>query len=87
MRDARLVHTLRRSHYLFDQIRPVLEGLRREGSSAALRAAVAARGEALTARTRVMIEGAGALHGYLDRLTAAGTTTGSTADEPGPSAR
>ena len=66
VRDARLVHTLRRSHYLFDQIRPVLEGLRREGSSTALRAAVAARGEALTARTRVMIEGAGALHAYLD---------------------
>ncbi|MFJ4541092.1 MerR family transcriptional regulator [Streptomyces tibetensis] len=71
VRDARLVHTLRRSHYLFDQIRPVLEGLRREGGSAALRAAVAARGEALTARTRVMIEGAGALHAHLDRLTAA----------------
>ncbi|MFJ7176716.1 MerR family transcriptional regulator [Streptomyces massasporeus] len=72
VRDARLVHTLRRSHYLFDQIRPVLEGLRREGSSAALQAAVAARGEALTARTRVMIEGAGALHAYLDRFTAGG---------------
>jgi hypothetical protein len=81
------VHTLRRSHYLFDQIRPVLEGLRREGGSAALRAAVAARGEALTARSRVMIEGAGALHAYLDAcpdgLTAAGATTGSTADGHG----
>ncbi|MFC9126938.1 MerR family transcriptional regulator [Streptomyces sp. NPDC057099] len=87
VRDARLVHTLRRSHYLFDQIRPVLEGLRREGSSEALRAAVAARGEALTARTRAMIEGSGALHSYLDRLTGAGTTTGSTAGGPGPSAR
>ncbi|MGI5427758.1 MerR family transcriptional regulator [Streptomyces sp. CA-179760] len=65
VRDARLVQTLRRSHYLFDQIRPVLEGLRREGSSDALRAAVAARGQALTARTRVMIEGSGALHDYL----------------------
>ncbi|MGA5363152.1 MerR family transcriptional regulator [Streptomyces purpurascens] len=87
VRDARLVHTLRRSHYLFDQIRPVLEGLRREGSREALRAAVAARGEALTARTRAMIEGSGALHTYLDRLTEAGTTTGSTAGGPGPSAR
>ncbi|WP_328342111.1 MerR family transcriptional regulator [Streptomyces violaceus] len=71
VRDARLVHTLRRSHYLFDQIRPVLDGLRREGSSDALRAAVAARGEALTARTRAMIEGSGALHTYLGRLTEA----------------
>ncbi|MEU1318149.1 MerR family transcriptional regulator [Streptomyces tibetensis] len=76
VRDARLVHTLRRSHYLFDQIRPVLEGLRREGGSAALRAAVAARGEALTARTRVMIEGAGALHAHLAWLTAAETGHG-----------
>ncbi|MFF7795284.1 MerR family transcriptional regulator [Streptomyces sp. NPDC007991] len=85
VRDARLVHTLRRSHYLFDQIRPVLQGLRREGSSEALRAAVAARGQALTARSRAMIEGAAALHAHLDRLTAAGTTTGSPAAGPGPS--
>ncbi|MDQ1017233.1 MerR family transcriptional regulator [Streptomyces afghaniensis] len=85
VRDARLVQTLRRSHYLFEQIRPVLEGLRREGSSDALRAAIAARGAALTARSRAMIEGAGALHVHLDRLTAAGTTTGSPADGPGPS--
>ncbi|WP_432119121.1 MerR family transcriptional regulator [Streptomyces sp. bgisy032] len=68
VRDARLVHTLRRSHYLFDQIRPVLEGLRREGGSEALRAAIAARGEALAARTRGMTEGAGALHTYLSGL-------------------
>lgn len=82
VRDARLIHTLRRSHYPLDHIRPVLEGLRQEGSSEALRAAVSARGAALTARTRAMLEGAGALYDY---LSAAGTTTGSTADGPGPS--
>ncbi|MGW0813247.1 MerR family transcriptional regulator [Streptomyces viridiviolaceus] len=65
VRDARLVRTLRRSHHLFDQIRPVLDGLRREGSSEALRAAITARGEALTARTRAMLAGAGALHAYV----------------------
>ncbi|EPD55735.1 hypothetical protein HMPREF1211_07700 [Streptomyces sp. HGB0020] len=65
VRDARLIHTLRRSHYLLDQIRPVLDGLRREGSSAALRSAITARGQALTERTRAMLEGAGALHAYL----------------------
>ncbi|MFI6490563.1 MerR family transcriptional regulator [Streptomyces sp. NPDC050564] len=65
VRDARLIHTLRRSHYLFPQIRPVLEGLRRTGSTAALRAAIAARRTALTARTTAMLEGAGALHAYL----------------------
>ncbi|MBD0423872.1 MerR family transcriptional regulator [Streptomyces sp. TRM S81-3] len=66
VRDARLVRTLRRSHYLFDQIRPVLDGLRREGSGEALRAAIAARGEVLTARTRAMLAGAGALHAYVE---------------------
>ncbi|GGZ38923.1 MerR family transcriptional regulator [Streptomyces vinaceusdrappus] len=66
VRDARVVHTLRRSHYLFDQIRPVLDGLRREGGSAALRAAVEERGRLLTARTRAMLAGAGALHAYLE---------------------
>ncbi|MFB7084844.1 TioE family transcriptional regulator [Streptomyces sp. NPDC056296] len=70
VRDARLVRTLRRSHYLFDQIRPVLDGLRREGSSEALRAAVEARGQLLTARTRAMLAGAGALHAYLEETTA-----------------
>ncbi|MFH0178179.1 MerR family transcriptional regulator [Streptomyces cacaoi] len=87
VRDARVVDSLRRGHYLFRQIRPVLEGLRREGGGEPLRAALAARGAALTARTHAMLEGAGALHGYLARVTAAGTTTGSTAGGPGPSPR
>ncbi|MEU7055021.1 MerR family transcriptional regulator [Streptomyces sp. NPDC046197] len=90
VRDARIIHTLRLSHHVFDQIRPVVDGLRREGSTEALRAAVTARGEALTARTRAMLEGAGRLDDYLGSaadlpLSAAGTTTGSTAGGPGPS--
>ncbi|MBC9727819.1 MerR family transcriptional regulator [Streptomyces sp. TRM68367] len=88
VRDARFVQTLRRSHYLLGQIRPVLDELRREGSTEALRAAIAARGEALAGRTREMLEGAGALHDYLgvvSPVSAAGTTTGSTAGGPGPS--
>ncbi|MFE0803304.1 MerR family transcriptional regulator [Streptomyces sp. NPDC058812] len=68
VRDARVVRTLRRSHYLFDHIRPVLDGLRREGGSEALRAAIAAREQALTARTRAMLAGAGRLHVYLSDL-------------------
>ncbi|MCQ9177622.1 MerR family DNA-binding transcriptional regulator [Streptomyces sp. IBSBF 2953] len=88
VRDARIVHSLRRGHYLFAQIRPVLAELRREGGSEAeLRSALAARAETLTARTRAMLAGAGRLHAYLDVVSAAGTTTGSTADGPGPSAR
>jgi DNA-binding transcriptional MerR regulator len=81
VRDARLVHTLRRSHYLFDQIRPVLDDLRREGSTRALRAAITTRGETLTTRSRGMIEGAGALHAYLDGLAPA--TQRTTRAKPG----
>ncbi|MFF0539633.1 MerR family transcriptional regulator [Streptomyces coelicoflavus] len=66
VRDARVVRTLRRSHHLFEQIRPVLEDLRRAGSSEVLRTAVEARGRALTVRTRSMLAGAGALHAYLE---------------------
>ncbi|MFI7410942.1 MerR family transcriptional regulator [Streptomyces sp. NPDC049627] len=66
VRDARLIHTLRRSHYLLDQIRPVLDGLRREGSTQALRTAIRTRGEMLTARTRAMLSGAGRLDDYLE---------------------
>ncbi|WP_217170114.1 MerR family transcriptional regulator [Streptomyces sp. AC512_CC834] len=65
VRDARVVRTLRRGHQLFDQIRPVLDGLRREGGSEALRTALEERGHRLTARTRAMLAGAGALHAYL----------------------
>lgn len=66
VRDARLIQTLRRSHYLLDQIRPVLEELRREGGTEALRAAVEARGEALAGRTRTMLAGAGRLAEYIE---------------------
>ncbi|MEU9216945.1 TioE family transcriptional regulator [Streptomyces sp. NPDC048376] len=66
VRDARVVRALRRSHHLFDRIRPVLDDLRREGSTEALRAAVEARGQDLTARTRSMLAGAAALHAYLE---------------------
>ncbi|MER6335308.1 MerR family transcriptional regulator [Streptomyces tendae] len=66
VRDALVVRALRRSHHLFEQIRPVLDELRRAGSSEALRAAVEARGRALTARTRSMLAGAGALDAYLE---------------------
>ncbi|MGW5133137.1 MerR family transcriptional regulator [Streptomyces sp. NPDC004135] len=73
VRDARLIHTLRRSHYLFTQIKPILDGLRREGSTEALRAAITTRTETLTTRTRGMIKGAGALHTYLDEPAGSGS--------------
>ncbi|MEI5527264.1 MerR family transcriptional regulator [Streptomyces brasiliscabiei] len=66
VRDARFVLALRRSHYLLDDIRPVLDDLRREGGTEALRTAVTGRRIALTARTAAMLEGAGHLHTYLE---------------------
>jgi DNA-binding transcriptional MerR regulator len=65
VRDARLIHTLRQSHYLLPQVRTVLEGLRRTGGTAALRTAIAGRRTALSERTTAMLEGAGSLHAYL----------------------
>lgn len=65
VRDARMIHMLRQDRYPLDRIRPVLEGLRRTGGSAALREVIAERREGLTRRTTAMLEGAGRLHGYL----------------------
>ncbi|MGA4845029.1 MerR family transcriptional regulator [Streptomyces sp. G5(2025)] len=69
VRDARVIHLLRQSHYLFAQIQPVLDDLRRSGGVEALRAALAERDTALDARTRAMLEGAGHLHHYLDHAS------------------
>ncbi|MGX1271635.1 MerR family transcriptional regulator [Streptomyces phaeoluteigriseus] len=65
VRDARVIHSLRRSHYLLDQIRPVLADLRREGSAESLRTALTARAASLTTRSQAMLAAAGALSAYL----------------------
>ncbi|MFD4633928.1 MerR family transcriptional regulator [Streptomyces sp. NPDC058284] len=65
VRDARVVHPLRQSHYLLPQIRPILDELRRSGGVGALRSALAQRGAALGGRARSMLEGAAHLHRYL----------------------
>ncbi|QNE19054.1 MerR family transcriptional regulator [Kribbella qitaiheensis] len=69
VRDARIIAMLRRGRYGFDQIRPVLEGLRRTGSTEALRAAVAERRAAHDRRTRAMLHGAALLDRYLTGLS------------------
>ncbi|MDH6698589.1 DNA-binding transcriptional MerR regulator [Streptomyces sp. MAA16] len=83
VRDARLVHTLRRAHHLFDQIRPVLAELRREGDRADLRSALADRAGSLTARSRAMLTGAAALDGYLDASGPGGAARGAAATDAG----
>ncbi|WP_443046565.1 MerR family transcriptional regulator [Streptomyces sp. DSM 40750] len=65
VRDARFILALRRNHYLLDHIRPVLEALRREGTTEALHTAIETRHTALTTRTAAMLGGAGHLNTYL----------------------
>ena len=65
VRDARMVIALRRVGYPLDQIGPVLDGLRREGGTDALRAALGRRRAELTRQAFAMLDGAGRLYRYL----------------------
>ncbi|MFB4320442.1 MerR family transcriptional regulator [Actinomadura sp. 21ATH] len=65
VRDAQMISMLRAGRYPLAQIRPILDDLRRAGSTGALREAVARRRDALNGQARAMLEGAGLLHGYL----------------------
>lgn len=62
VRDARIIHMLRQGRYYFEQIRPVLDGLRRTGSTDALRTAIAERRAAHDRQTRTMLYGGALLH-------------------------
>ncbi|MEV7013370.1 MerR family transcriptional regulator [Streptosporangium sp. NPDC051022] len=64
LRDARMIHMLRQGRYPLPQIRLILEGLRRTGSSDALRMAIAQRQAELTRRATAMLEGSSHLHHY-----------------------
>ncbi|MDQ7903968.1 MerR family transcriptional regulator [Phytohabitans sp. ZYX-F-186] len=65
VRDARMIRMLRQSWYPLPQIAPILEGLRRTGSSDALREAVADRQAQLTRRSAALLDGAAHLSRYL----------------------
>ncbi|MFD8495931.1 TioE family transcriptional regulator [Amycolatopsis sp. NPDC059657] len=68
VRDARLVHQLRRGGYLLEQIAPVLEQVREAGGVAPLEATLADWRERLTSRGRAMLAGAAELDRYLNAL-------------------
>lgn len=72
VRDARMVLILRQSRYPLPQIRPILDELRRSGGSDALGEALDRRRQALTRRSRAMLEGAALLHRYLGERDASG---------------
>jgi DNA-binding transcriptional MerR regulator len=73
VRDARIIHMLRQGRYYFEQIKPVLDGLRRTGSTDALRTAIAERRAAHDRQTKAMLYGAALLH----ELITAGQQDGS----------
>jgi DNA-binding transcriptional MerR regulator len=68
VRDARIIQTLRESHYLFDRIWPIIDGLRRTGSSEALLEALADRRVSLDQRSAALLEGAARLGSYIKVL-------------------
>lgn len=65
IRDARMINMLRQGRYPFSQIQPILDGLRRTGSSEALRAAIAQRQAGLVQRAKAMLEASSHLHHYV----------------------
>jgi len=78
VRDARMIQLLRHGHYRLSQIQLVLDGLRRTGSSDALRAAIAQRQAGLTRRATAMLEGSSRLYHY---VTDAEPATGDEAED------
>ncbi|MEQ4306032.1 MerR family transcriptional regulator [Plantactinospora sp. B6F1] len=81
IRNAQMISMLRRSRYPLPQIRPILDGLRRTGSTAALRAAVSRRRLELTERATAMLEGSSRLHDYLSTVPAGGAVSGDPSTE------
>ncbi|MET7933050.1 MerR family transcriptional regulator [Streptomyces sp. NPDC005322] len=79
VRDVRMISMLRQGRYPLSQIQPVLDGLRRTGSSDALREAIARRQEQLIQRATAMLEGSSRLHHYITD-----GTENRPAKEPGP---
>ncbi|MFI0452021.1 MerR family transcriptional regulator [Actinomadura sp. 6N118] len=85
VRDARMVNMLRQGRYPLPQIRAVLDGLRRTGSTAELRAAIAERHAALDRTSAAMLEGAARLHRYVTEDLSVTEDPRVTEDLPDPS--
>ncbi|WP_043629355.1 TioE family transcriptional regulator [Nonomuraea candida] len=66
VRDAQLVHQLRRGGYLLEQIAPLIRQVRAAGGLEPLEGALRDWQARLSARGRAMVRGAAALDAYLD---------------------
>lgn len=69
VRDARLIHQLRRGGYLLEQIAPLITQVRTAGGLAPLESTLSAWHTRLTTRARAMLTAATALDTYLTRHT------------------
>ncbi|MEU8519328.1 TioE family transcriptional regulator [Streptomyces sp. NBC_01216] len=67
VRDARLIHQLRRGGHLLEQIAPLVDQVRTAGGLAPLEAALRDWRGRLSARGRAMLAGAAELEAYLSR--------------------
>jgi DNA-binding transcriptional MerR regulator len=67
VRDALLAHQLRRGGYRLEQIAPVIAHVRSAGGVEPLESLLRDWRARLSARSRVMLHGAAALHAYLNR--------------------
>jgi DNA-binding transcriptional MerR regulator len=65
VRDARIVHQLRRAGHRIEPLRALMPDLRRAGRLDELRTALAARDESITSRSRSLLAGATALSALL----------------------
>ncbi|MFF3098241.1 TioE family transcriptional regulator [Streptomyces cyaneofuscatus] len=72
VRDARLVHQLRRGGYLLEQIAPLVDQVRTAGGLAPLEAALTDWRSRLAARGRALLTGAAELDAYLHELSTPG---------------
>lgn len=70
VRDALLVHQLRRGGHLLEQIAPLIAQVRSAGGVAPLESTLREWHARLAARSRAMLTGAAALDAYLDRRSA-----------------
>lgn len=67
VREAQMIHLLRQVRYPLPQIGPVLDALRRTGSTDVLLAAVATRTDEVDRRATALLEASALLHAYLSQ--------------------
>lgn len=72
IRDARVTHLLRQSHYSLDSIRPIVKELGIVDSSLQLQAALEDRKKFIARRTMGMLRGDAALFDYISQYSHAG---------------